>query len=96
MPPNNHDYYRILEVPRDATLGLAIAIGWEYPYFGEQLTRTLVPVYPVSMAGDEPWMEEQGIEYVLLETEYFSPTVTPSYWNEIDRASGFILYRIDP
>lgn len=54
-------------VPADATLGLlTFDTLIEYPLFGENFHRRLVPIYPPERIQDRNWMESQGIEFVLV------------------------------
>ncbi len=54
-------------VPEDAVLGLYSFKGyWDYPYFGEEFTRTIIPVYPYENIDNPQWIDEQKIQYLLF------------------------------
>jgi len=38
----------------------------DYPFFGEKLTRRLMPLASLSQVSDLQWLRGQGIEYLLL------------------------------
>ena len=76
-------------VPKDATLGLAIGRNWEYPFFGENITRKLVPIYPSSQLYDVAWLLKQEIHYILIDTTINDITNISSYFRTIDAYEDF-------
>lgn len=66
---DNRDVYYMVEefVPADATLGYYIPFFiLDYPFFGEQLNRRLIPISSPAQVPDTQWLRSQGIEYLLL------------------------------
>jgi hypothetical protein len=84
------------DVPSDATLGLLSEPGWEYPFFGQGLTRKLIPIYPFANLSDKNWLAEQGIEYILLEQQAFPGLGPEPYLVEIDQVESYVIYRFAP
>ena len=56
-------------VPEDGVLGIATTadIYYEYGLFGEHFTRTIVPINPDNLVCDPVWLDEQRIEYLLID-----------------------------
>ena len=56
-------------VPEDGVLGIATTetIYYEYGLFGENFTRKIVPINPDNLICDSEWLDEQGIEYLLVD-----------------------------
>lgn len=56
-------------VPEDGVLGIATTadIYYEYGLFGEHFSRTIVPINPDDLVCDPVWLDEQGIEYLLVD-----------------------------
>jgi len=81
-------------VPDDATMGLAIGRNWEYPFFGENLTRNLVPVYPSSHLIDANWLLEREIDYILLDTEINGNFIIPSIYQKLASYENFTILGI--
>lgn len=80
-------------IPTDAVLGLYTPeYVLDYPFFGEHFTRRLVPIYPFENLLDPSWLQEQGIQYILVQ-EFGSPLpVPPSGWQLIHQVDGWSLY----
>jgi len=56
-------------VPNSAVLGLCIDVGvWDYPFFREDFSQKVVPIYPKELLLDKDWLEEQKIEFVVMNT----------------------------
>ncbi len=85
-------------IPLDAVVGIATEKGFyfEYGLFGEHFTRTLIPVYPPERIGNEKWLRERGIEYLLIEVSETYPTaIAPSY-KYLDSRGDWVVYRYQP
>ena len=56
-------------VPLDGVMGIATTsnVYYEYGLFGENFTRWIVPVAPHELVCDQEWLDEQGIEYLLVD-----------------------------
>ena len=56
-------------VPEDGVLGIATTetIYYEYGLFGENFTRKIVPINPDDLICDPVWLDDQGIEYLLVD-----------------------------
>jgi len=56
-------------VPEDGVLGIATTetIYYEYGLFGENFTRKIVPINPDDLVCDPAWLDEQGVEYLLVD-----------------------------
>jgi len=82
-------------VPRDAELGTVLSLNsWDYPYFGEGLTRRLTSILPVSRFGDAEWLIAQGFEYVVV-LDRAAEGVTPAPVLELmERVDRWSLYRV--
>jgi 4-amino-4-deoxy-L-arabinose transferase-like glycosyltransferase len=85
------DYY----VPKNSTLGLAIGRSWEYPFFGENFTRELIPIYPLSNLYDKEWVSDHGIEYILVDQSQFEDYYLPDYCNEVESFDEYIILHGD-
>jgi len=74
-------YYKVEEsVPADATLGYYIPFYFfEYPLFGDDLNRHLVPMVKPSYISDLQWLREQKIDYLLLPGGNDIPLPLPEY-----------------
>jgi hypothetical protein len=81
-------------VPHDATLGLAIGRSWEYPYFREDFTRTLVPIYPTSNLFALDWLSDKEVEYVLIDRSKFENFYVPEFCEEVGSFDNFIVLEI--
>ncbi len=85
-------------IPLNAVVGIATQKGFyfEYGLFGEHFTRRLIPVYPPERIGDEPWLRDQGIQYLLIEVSETYPTaIAPSY-RYLDSRGDWVVYRYQP
>lgn len=56
-------------VPEDGVLGIATkeTIYYEYGLFGENFTRKIIPINPDERICDPAWLDEQGVEYLLVD-----------------------------
>ena len=90
-------YYKVDEfVPADATLGYYIPFFiLDYPLFGENLTRRLIPITPSARISDLHWLREQRIDYILLPKKGEYPTPPPEY-SLISNWPGWKLYAYHP
>ena len=90
-------YYMVERlVPTDSTLGYYIPFFiLEYPLFGENLTRRLVPVVSPSQLSDIQWLREHGINYLLLPKMDGIPPLPPSY-QSIGQLPFWTLYLYQP
>jgi 4-amino-4-deoxy-L-arabinose transferase-like glycosyltransferase len=82
-------------VPKNATLGLAIGRSWEYPFFGENFTRELIPIYPISNLNNREWVSDQGIEYILVDQSQFEDYYLPEYCTEIGSFDEYIILHVN-
>jgi 4-amino-4-deoxy-L-arabinose transferase-like glycosyltransferase len=84
-------YMVIHSVPKDATLGF-VKFGdfTEYPLFGENFTRRVIPVYPLENLTNETWLNEHEIEYLLVMNG--SESTPPLAYVKIDQVDRWILY----
>ena len=79
---DNRDVYYMVEefVPADATLGYYIPFFiLDYPFFGEQLNRRLIPITLPAQVADTQWLRSQGIDYLLLPKQNGYPVPTEEY-----------------
>jgi hypothetical protein len=54
-------------VPQDATIAFySPSYIWDYVLFGPYLTRTVIPILDQSLLVNDSWLEEQGIDYLLV------------------------------
>jgi hypothetical protein len=91
--------YFIVErsVPQDATLGYYIPFYFmEYPLFGADLTRLLVPMNAPAQVTDLAWQKEQGVEYLLLPDQPDVPLPPADVYEIADRVEGWTLYALKP
>ena len=90
---NDRDLYAMVEenVPVDATLGYYIPFFiLDYPLFGENLSRRLVPLASSSQISDIQWLQSQGIKYLLLPQDgYPAP---PTEYQVVSHVNGWKLY----
>lgn len=94
----DREMYSMVEkfVPADATLGYYIPFFiLDYPLFGENLHRRLVPMVSPAQVSDLQWLREQGIEYLLLPTQTGVPT-PPVEYQVASRREGWDLYEYSP
>ncbi len=80
-------------VPIDATLGLYTP-GYllDYPLFGAYFTRHLVPIYPFDKIQDADWLNEQGIQYILVQENQAPAPNLPPGLTLIKAIKGWLLY----
>ncbi len=68
-------------VPADEKLGLMLVTNtFEYPFFGKELERQLVPIYPDALLSDRLWLSQNGLNWILVCT---STKVIPTGYKEI-------------
>lgn len=85
-------------VPQDATLGLVLEPGklieaeFEYPFFGEHLTRRLIHVYPYPQNLRSAWLEENGIDYVLVNYKRRPLPILPQGFTLTAYAGDYYLF----
>jgi len=89
-------YYLVEEfVPVDATLGYYIPFFFlEYPLFGENVSRHLVPIVSASQVSDVEWLRAQGVEYLLLAIN--TDVSVPVEYQVIGSDDRWILYAYTP
>jgi 4-amino-4-deoxy-L-arabinose transferase-like glycosyltransferase len=91
------DYLIAKKVPSNATLGLYTP-GYilDYPLFGVNFTRTLIPIYPFDRISDAQWLEAKGIDYILVQDwPGYNPIVATDY-ERLDTVDSWHLYRRKP
>jgi hypothetical protein len=90
-------YYRVEEfVPVGSVLGYYIPFFiLDYPLFGENLDRRLVPMVSRSQISDIQWLREQEIDYLLLPKRDEDPSPPPEY-KLISNWPGWRLYAYMP
>lgn len=59
-------------VPQNAAIGWYGFTAPEYPIFGEQLSRRIIPITPPSLIHDRGWLSSQQLKYILVD------------WNKLD------------
>jgi 4-amino-4-deoxy-L-arabinose transferase-like glycosyltransferase len=94
----DREMYSMVEkfVPADATLGYYIPFFiLDYPLFGENLSRRLVPMVSPVQVSDLQWLREQGINYLLLPAQAGYPT-PPVEYQVASRCEGWNLYEYAP
>ena len=82
-------------VPDDATLGLAIGRNWEYPFFGENFTRKLVPIYPSSHLINVDWLLDNEINYILVDTDINDKYSIPHIYQSIISFDNFTVLGLE-
>lgn len=94
---DDRDLYSMVEtnVPSDSTLGYYVpSYILDYPLFGEQLSRRLVPLGSPDQISDLGWLRSQGIEYFLIPQDgYPNP---PAEYRIVSHVSGWKLYVYTP
>jgi hypothetical protein len=90
-------YYQVEKnVPADASLGYYIPFFiLDYPLFGENLTRRLVPLASPEQYADLKWLREQRIDYLLMSKDREYPLPPPEY-QVISKWPGWKLYAYRP
>jgi hypothetical protein len=86
-------YYRIEKnVPTDATLGYYIPFYiLDYPLFGEDLKRQLVPMTNSAHISDFQWLRKQDIDYLLIPKQDDLPLPPPEY-KSVSQLESWTLY----
>lgn len=93
---DEREMYYLVEkfVPSDATLGYYVPFFiLDYPLFGENLSRRLVPIASAAQASDFTWLEERQVEYLLIPAREGYPLPPPQYGLVRQRA-GWNLYAL--
>jgi hypothetical protein len=91
---NDRKVYYMVEknVTQGATLGYHIPFYFmDYPLFGENPHRRLIPITSPSQVSDTQWLRSQGIDYLLLPSRDGYPVPGREYV-EIDQLPGWKLY----
>ena len=85
-------YYMVEEfVPPDSTLGYYVpGFILDYPFFGEHLSRRLIPLSSPAQISDPQWLRSQGIEYLLIPQDGY-PT-PPLEYQSFSHVKGWKLY----
>lgn len=82
-------------VPEDAVLGIATTgtVYYEYGLFGEHFTRRIVPVYPDERVCDPAWLDEQGIQYLLVDYGVSGyPGCALSIYRDVQSMKNWIVF----
>lgn len=91
---NDREMYYLVEkfVPADATLGYYIPFFvLDYPLFGKNVSRRLVPIVSHTQFTDLHWLRERGIAYLLIPAQEGYP-LPPSEFTLIRQRAGWNLY----
>ncbi|MEP6894434.1 MAG: hypothetical protein ABI986_02385 [Chloroflexota bacterium] len=91
---DNRDVYDMVEkfVPADSTLGYYIPFFiLDYPFFGENMRRQLVPLNSPSQISNLQWLRARGIEYLLLPKNDSYPT-PPAEYQLVSHIKDWKLY----
>jgi 4-amino-4-deoxy-L-arabinose transferase-like glycosyltransferase len=84
------------EVPPDAVVGLWLERNdWDYPFFGEHFTRTLILIYPYPDRIDSAWLAEQAFDYLLVKNTLYDQPFLPELVEKRDK-DGFTLLQYVP
>lgn len=95
---NDREVYYMVEenVPGGSTLGYyAYFFILDYPLFGENLERRLVPLVSPAQITDLQWLRAEGIDYLLLPQSDEGAEPPPQY-QLISRWQGWKLYAYKP
>ena len=95
---NDRDMYYMVEkfVPAQSILGYyAPFFILDYPLFGDDLNRRLIPVISPSQISDVAWLREQGIDYLLLPRMDGIPLPSSEY-QSIGKSATWDLYSFTP
>jgi len=90
--------YLAEQIPSGAVVGVAASAQdyQEYGLFGEDFSRRVVNVFPLSLAGDENWLKERKVQYLLVRSSgESSPEVTESF-QAGESLGDWILYELKP
>ena len=83
-------------VPAEAVLGYYIPFYiLDYPLFGENLTRRLVPMVSPAQLSDIQWLRDEEIEYILLPDRDDYPAPPRDYGIQAEW-EGWTLYVYAP
>jgi 4-amino-4-deoxy-L-arabinose transferase-like glycosyltransferase len=95
---DNRDVYYMVDefVPADSTLGYYVPFFiLDYPFFGENMSRRLVPLSSPSQVSDLQWLRAQGIGYLLLPKADGYPT-PPVEYQAVRHLKDWKLYIYTP
>ncbi|MBA4319138.1 MAG: hypothetical protein C0412_12125 [Flavobacterium sp.] len=99
------DQYSLIEtvneiVPKETNLGLLFFPNTiEYPYFGEYLKRTLVPIFPYENILDDQWLTQNKVEWILdcvnlsSKPNYFIKVKDIPLDSPVVESTGCVLYQ---
>jgi len=81
-------------VPADSTMGLlTYGVYLEYPFFRADYSRRLVQIFPLEQAQNVDWLQENGIEYVVVQSvPDVSPVVLPGSLVKIAADEEWAIY----
>ena len=80
-------------VPVGSTLGYYIPFFiMDYPLFGENLERHLIPITSKANVADAEWLRGQGIDYLLMPQRGGIPLPPPEY-QSIIKLDTWVLYK---
>ena len=67
-------------LPDDAVLGLCIDVGiWDYPFFREDFSQKIIPVFPKELVLDKGWLHENRIDFIVMNTTENLYQKTPDF-----------------
>jgi hypothetical protein len=67
-------------LPDDAVLGLCIDVGiWDYPFFREDFSQKIIPVFPKELVLDQDWLRENRIDFIVMNTAEDLYPETPDF-----------------
>lgn len=90
--------YLAEQIPSGAVVGVAASAQdyQEYGLFGEDFSRRVVNVFPLSLAGDENWLKERKVQYLLVRSSgESSPEIADSF-QAGESLGDWILYELKP
>lgn len=96
---NDREMYYMVEkeVPADAVLGYYIPFFiLDYPLFGENLERRLVPIVLPAHLSDLEWLRDQDIDYLLLPGGDGNPVLLPGYELAARRGLWYLYDYVPP
>lgn len=80
-------------VQPDETLGLLGSEGtWHYPFFGENLDKKLVLVYPENRLDDPRWITEQQMDWILISYDAISENDVPNGMKLVEKYRNWGIY----
>lgn len=84
-------------VPANARLATRLSEdAWDYPLFGANFQRILLPTDPQSITIDLEWLSAQAIDYLLVEPRQRPFLQQPRELELLDQVDGWTLYRHCP